>query len=76
MQHSLTHESHGYDNGDKLMNIPNDDTQNYPYCRIQLVDTQLDEPSKLIQRKSQKLLSQPMRKCYYKTLGTSFPCVN
>ena len=23
--------------GDKLMYIPNDDTQNYPFCRLQLV---------------------------------------
>ena len=35
--------------------IPNDDTQNYPYCRLQLViktmDTQLNEPTtKVVER--------------------------
>ena len=34
---------------DKVMYIPNDDTQNYPFCRLQLVvetlDTQLNEPT-------------------------------
>ena len=34
---------------DKLNYIPNDDTLNYPFCRLQLVverlDTQLNEPT-------------------------------
>ena len=36
---------------DKLMYIPNDDTQNYPLCRLQLViekfghSSQLNEPT-------------------------------
>ena len=28
---------------DKLMYIPNDDTQNYTFCKLQ-IDTQLKEP--------------------------------
>ena len=32
---------------DKLMNIPNDDTQNYPYCRFKLVVEMFEnEPTK------------------------------
>ena len=40
---------------DKLMYIPNDDdTQNYPFCRLKLVDgkklnTQLNKPTNKIQ---------------------------
>ena len=35
---------------DKLINIPNDDTQNYPFSRLQFswlnhLDTQLNEPT-------------------------------
>ena len=34
---------------DKLMYIPNNDTQNYPFCRLQFLfkqlDTQIDEPT-------------------------------
>ena len=32
---------------DKLMYIPNDGTQNYPFCKLQLkrLDTQLNEPT-------------------------------
>ena len=35
---------------DKMIYIPNDDAQNYPFCRLQIVvnllglDTQLNEP--------------------------------
>ena len=56
---------------DKLMYIPNNDTQNYLLCRFQLrrLDTQLNEPTGQIQQKSPKLLSQ--RKLYCITLGTS-----
>ena len=32
---------------DKLMYVPNDDTQNYSFCRLQLVDTQLNESIKI-----------------------------
>ena len=32
--------------GDKMMYIPNDDTQKYPFCRLQLlVKTQIKEPN-------------------------------
>ena len=51
--------------GDKLMYIPNDDTQNYPYHRLQLMveilDTQLNEPTNQNSLKSRKLLSQIIR---------------
>ena len=56
------------------MFIPNDYTQNYPFCRLQLgVETfeiQLFEPINYNSLKSAKLLSQQIRR-YYKTLGTS-----
>ena len=57
---------------DKLMYITNNDTQNYPFCRLQLkgLDSKLFKPFK-IQLKSPKLLSQSIRKNYYKTLGTN-----
>ena len=58
---------------DELMYIPNNDTQNYPYCRLQLVVRTLNLINQQIkiQLKSPKLLSQLIRKRYYKTLGTS-----
>ncbi len=60
---------------DKLMYNPNDDTQNYPICRLQLVvkrlDTKLNEPTNHNSLKSPPLLSQRIRKRYYKTMGTS-----
>ena len=38
---------------DKLMYIPNDDTQGYPFCRLQLevkaFGTQINEPTNQIQ---------------------------
>ena len=52
---------------------PNDDKQIYPLCRlklIKLINTQLNEPTNQNQM-SRKLLSQRIRKRYYKTLGTS-----
>ena len=60
---------------DKLMYIPNDDTQNYPFCRLQLLvkmfghSTFRTKQSKF-NNKSPKLSSQWIRKSYYKTLGT------
>ena len=27
-----------------MMDIPNDDAQNYSFCRLELLDTQLNEP--------------------------------
>ena len=45
---------------DKLVYIPNDDTQNSPFCRLQLMvkklDTQINEPTNKIQFKALKLL--------------------
>ena len=50
---------------DKLMYIPNIDTQNYPYCRLQLVVETLN-----LLNQVHKLLSQRIRELYYNTLGT------
>ena len=44
----------------------NDDTQNYPLCRLKLV-VETNQNS----LNSPKLLSQRIRKHYYKTLGNS-----
>ena len=59
---------------DKLMYIPND-TQNYTFCRLEYVVepfvTLLDKPTNKIKLKFPKLLSQQIRKHYYKTLGRS-----
>ena len=60
------------------MYIPNDDTQNSPFCRLQLVvknlDTQIDESTDKNLLKFPKV-AEPMKKeirnRYYKTLGTS-----
>ena len=48
------------------MCIPNDDTLNYPFCRLKLM-VETNQTS----LKALKLLSQGIRKRYYKTLGTS-----
>ena len=50
----------------KLMYIPKEDTQNYPFCRLQLGVKTFEQN----QYKFLKLLSQRIRKRYYKTLGT------
>ena len=52
---------------DKLMYIPNDDTQNYLYCRLQLVvkkrlDTQLNEPTNQISIKVPKVVKSTNKK--------------
>ena len=52
------------------MNVHNDDTQNFPFCKSKLV-VETFEHSNKIQVKSPKLLSQRIRKHYDKTLGTS-----
>ena len=53
----------------------NDDTQNYPLCRLQLVVKTLDTQHMIINQQIKiqylKLLSQQKRKCYSKTLGTN-----
>ena len=50
---------------DKLMYIPNADTNSYPFCRLQLVVGTFGHL-----KFSKKFLSQPKRKRYYKTLRT------
>ena len=56
------------------MYIPNDDTQNYQFCKLQLLAgwtlNLMNKPIK-IQKESPKLLRQRIRKQYYITLGTS-----
>ena len=56
---------------DKLMNISNYDTQNYPFYRLQLlvIGYTLNLMNQQI-KKSLKLSSQRIRKRYYETLGT------
>ena len=49
---------------DKLMYIPNDETQSYPFCSL---DTQLDENSMNVPKVV--MLTNVIN--YYKTLGTS-----
>ena len=56
---------------DKLMYISNDNTQNYPFCRVKLVVETLEQSTNHNSLKSPKLLSQRIKKLYYKTLGTS-----
>ena len=54
---------------DKLMYIPNDDIQNYPFFRILLV-AQLNIPTNQ-NSNSQIVFKQRIKQRYYKTLGTS-----
>ena len=60
--------------GNKSMYIPNDDTQNYPFCKLQLVvetfkHSNLNKSTIQNSQKSQKLVSQLIRKRYIKLLG-------
>ena len=58
----------------KLLNIPNDDTQNYPSCRLQFVVGtfgHLTKPTNQNLLKTPKMLSQRLRKDYQNHLGTS-----
>ncbi len=53
---------------DKL--IPNNDTQNYPFCRLQLEVEKFGYATKWTNQtifKSPRLLNQRIRKGYYKT---------
>ena len=53
---------------------PNDKKQDYKFCRLNLVVETFEQLNALTNQntlKSPKLLSQRMRKFYYKTLGTS-----
>ena len=58
---------------DKLMYIPNNITQNYPFCKFQLVverlDTHINKPTN--KKVSPTFLCQPIRKRYHKTLWTN-----
>ena len=55
---------------DKLMYIPNEDTPNYPFCRLQLkVELNIMNQPFKNSLKSPKL--QQIRKRYFITLGTS-----
>ena len=58
---------------DKLMYIPNDDTQNYPFCKLlKHLKTQLNESTNKNSMKANKVVeNQRIRKRYCKTLGTS-----
>ena len=51
----------------KLMFIPKDYTQNYPFCSLKLVVQTLEHSIK----QSPQSLSQRIRKRYHETLGTS-----
>ena len=54
------------------MYIPIDDTQDYPFIRLKLVGkTQLNVPTNQVSVEPPKLLSQRMRKRYYKALATN-----
>ena len=54
---------------DKLMYIPNDKTQNYPFCRLQLV---LDAPTNQNSIKVPKVVNPTNKKTLLiKTLGNS-----
>ena len=53
---------------DKLVYITNDDTQYYPFCTLQVVVETFEQSTK---QKSQKLLSQLIRKRPYENLRTS-----
>ena len=59
---------------DKLMYIANDDTQNYPLCRLQLVVETFGhsdkEPTNQNLIKVPRLLGKQIRKRYNKTLET------
>ena len=54
---------------DKFMYIPNDDTQNYPICRLKLVvetlDTQLNEPTNQNTIKVPKVVKPTNKKTLY-----------
>ena len=60
---------------DRLMYIPSDDTQNYPFCRIKLVVAMLEHPKLWINQpkftKVPKVVEPTNKKRYYKTLGIS-----
>ena len=49
----------------KLMYIPNDDTQNYPFCRfLKQLDTQLNEPINQNSIKAPKVVKPKNKKTF------------
>ena len=63
---------------DKLMYIPNDDSQNYPICKLKLVvetlNTELNKSTNQKSLKSPKLLSQRIEESVIiKLWGTNSP---
>ena len=55
---------------DKLIYKPNDDTQNYPFCRLQILVKTFGHLTK--ETENQNSIKVPrIRKHYYKTLGSS-----
>ena len=55
---------------EKLINIPNDDTQHYTLCRLQLLVETIGHPYQLTnQSRPPKLLCQRIRKLYLKLCG-------
>ena len=62
---------------DKLVNIPNDYTQNYTFCRFQSVqwlkrlETELNEPTNRNSSKVPKVINPLNEKRYHKVFGTS-----
>ena len=61
---------------EKLMYITNDDTQTSPFYSVRLVVETFEHLTyESTNQNSQKLLSQQIRKRYYKTLGTSVLCI-
>ena len=61
---------------DKLMYIPNDDTQNYLFCRLKLMvikrlNTQLNESNNQNSPKVPKFGKPTNKKTFYKTFRTS-----
>ena len=57
---------------DKVMFIPNVDTQHYTFCRVQLgVETRLNEPTNQNSRKVPKVVGPINKKRYFTTFVTS-----
>ena len=54
-----------------LMYILNDDTQNYPFCRLQIMLETLRPSTYYNTITVPKILGQRIRNHYHKTLGTS-----
>ena len=58
---------------DKLMYIPNEDTQNYPFYELKLMVKTFEhstEPTNQNSQNAPKMSILRIRKRYYKTLGT------